>query len=515
MLRSSLYTASVLALSAASFAQKIETRGFERVSVPVKQAGVYHLATGTWTRGQATQLTGVAGSDIVYNCTLPTGYYFPGYGGLTVTCSGRVPSLSSPNTVWNPAALPVGTVPGSAAGCANSYTIDGFQIGYCSRSVGATTSMTIAFYQSWNPTCTTPVVAPPQGGPFALAGFPGRASTAALGCWIVNLDLAGATLSFNMLADGDGAYGANTDDAFGWTFTFPSATSAATWAGFIQTGCPADGSGTAHNGIGWKQFPPNTTVESAGYDGTRFDGPSGAAAPTYPANGAVGFPTPGGEDGTDMVADDGVRFENGFLPNGAATAAGCYFFGGPIGSGGNDGAYANFHMELYAKVSCAPPAPGLAYCFGDGLDPLVTTACPCNNFGAPGNGCASSFNANGANITATGQVALDDVVLQGSGMNATGNSIFLKGDTDDAGGVVFGDGVRCAVGTLIRLRTVPLVAGTSAFPDSTQTITLSARGGTPVGSGLTGYYTVYYRNAAAAFCPPGTFNTANGYQITW
>ena len=511
MLRSSIYTASVLALSAAAFAQKQELRRFERVTGPVKNAGVYHLATGTWTRGAGAQLAAGAGSDIVYNNTLGSGYYAGTNTGEVWTASGRLPSLTSPQQVWNPIAAPVGTVPGSNVGCANSYTIDGFQIGYCSELPGPNTAMTIAFYQSWNPTCTTPVVAPPQGGPFALTGLPGQTGTQANSCWFVNIDLAGATLSFNMLADGDGVYGANTDDGFAWTFTFPSVTSTTTQAGPLLAGTPSDGRGPAHLGVGWMNFPPNVTTEGAGYDGTRFDGPTGALAPVYPGNGAVGFPTPGGEAGSDALADDAMRIEFA-----GGVGNGCYFFGGPLGSGGNfDGPYSNFHMELYAKVACAPPPPGFEYCAGDSLDPNVTTACPCSNFGAVGNGCASSFNANGAHITATGQVALDNVVLQGSGMNATGNSIFLKGDTNDAGGVIFGDGVRCAVGTLIRLRTVPLVTGTSSFPDSTQTITLSARGGTPVGSGLTGYYTVYYRNAAAAFCPPGTFNTANGYQIVW
>lgn len=512
MLRSSIYTASVLALSAAAFAQKQELRRFERVTGPVKNAGVYHLNTGTWTRGAAAQLAAGAGSDIVYCNTTDSGYYAGTNTGETWTASGRIPSLTSPGTVWNSLAAPVGSVPGSAAGCANSYTIDGFQIAYCTEQIGVGTSMTVAFYQSWIPTCTTPVVAPPTGGPFNITGLPGRPATVANACWFVTIDLAGATASFNMLADGDGAYGANTDDAFAWTFTFPSVTSTTNQAGPLMSGCPSDGTGPAHNGIGWKQFPPAVTTEAAGYDGTRFDGPSGALAPTYPGNGAVGLPTPAGEDGSDAVGDDAMRIEFAAAP----ANNGCYFFGGPIGSGGAfDGPYSNFYMELYAKTVCAPPPPGLAYCAGDGVDVNVTTACPCSNFGAVGNGCASSFNAAGANITASGQVALDNVVLEGSGMNATGNSIFLKGDTDDLGGVVFGDGVRCAVGTLIRLRTVPLVAGTSSFPDSTQTITLSARGGTPVGSGLTGYYTVYYRNAAAAFCPPGTFNTANGYKVTW
>lgn len=158
---------------------------------------------------------------------------------------------------------------------------------------------------------------------------------------------------------------------------------------------------------------------------------------------------------------------------------------------------------------------GMETCAGDGVDPLVTTPCPCANFGAAVNGCASSFNAAGAHLTAHGSVAADDIVLDGSGMNATGNCIFLKGDLDDPAGIVFGDGVRCATGTLIRLRTKPLAGGAASFPDSTDTITLSARGGTPPGSGLLGSYTCYYRNAAAAFCPPETFNASNGFRVIW
>ena len=80
---------------------------------------------------------------------------------------------------------------------------------------------------------------------------------------------------------------------------------------------------------------------------------------------------------------------------------------------------------------------------------------------------------------------------------------------------MFGDGVRCADGSLIRLRTKQNVGGASQFPDSTDTLTLSARGGTPPGSALVGYYQVYYRNSAGAFCPPETFNVSNGIIITW
>ena len=157
--------------------------------------------------------------------------------------------------------------------------------------------------------------------------------------------------------------------------------------------------------------------------------------------------------------------------------------------------------------------PMTPFCAGDGLDPSHTSDCPCANHGDRGRGCANSVNSSGALLLASGRPALDTVVLNGLGMPATVACIYRQGDAlDDA---LFGDGVRCTGGTLLRLRTRVNVAGASRFPDSTDTVTLSARGSTPPGSGLTAYYQTYYRNASASFCPPETFNVSNGYQITW
>ena len=75
--------------------------------------------------------------------------------------------------------------------------------------------------------------------------------------------------------------------------------------------------------------------------------------------------------------------------------------------------------------------------------------------------------------------------------------------------------MRCAGGTLLRLRTKVNVGGASSFPDSVETISLSVRGGVVPGSGVTRRYQTYYRNAAAAFCPPETFNVTNGLTIDW
>ncbi len=168
----------------------------------------------------------------------------------------------------------------------------------------------------------------------------------------------------------------------------------------------------------------------------------------------------------------------------------------------------------WARFTVTAPATVFqSFCAGDALLADHTTPCPCGNVGATGNGCANSVNANGANLNATGTAAADDVVLHGSGMPAVVSCIYLQGDALDD--VVFGDGVRCAGGTLLRLRTKANVAGASAFPDSTDAVTLSTRGGVTVGSGAQRWYLTYYRNAAAAFCPPETFNATNGWTIVW
>jgi hypothetical protein len=152
-------------------------------------------------------------------------------------------------------------------------------------------------------------------------------------------------------------------------------------------------------------------------------------------------------------------------------------------------------------------------CFGDGTHVDHGTSCPCGNNGTAGNGCANSAHSTGANLAARGSTTLDSVVLHATRMPATSPCIYLQGDgTAD---VAFGDGVRCTGGTLVRLRTKTNVGGASSFPDPLDTMTLSQRGGIPVGSGVSRYYQTYYRNASTLFCPPAMFNVTNGVRIVW
>lgn len=159
-----------------------------------------------------------------------------------------------------------------------------------------------------------------------------------------------------------------------------------------------------------------------------------------------------------------------------------------------------------------PRPPTLGFCFGDGADPGHATHCPCGNNGAAGNGCANSVNPSGANLSASGASSPDTIVLSGSGMPATATCTYLQGDALDD--VVFGDGVRCAGGTLIRLSTKTNAGGMSKFP-SAGDLSVSTRGVVTPGSGAVRYYQAQYRNAAATFCPPATINITNGLRIIW
>ncbi len=167
-------------------------------------------------------------------------------------------------------------------------------------------------------------------------------------------------------------------------------------------------------------------------------------------------------------------------------------------------------FDTVFHVVATPISTGAPFCAGDGTG----TACPCGNPGAPGNGCASSVSPAGARLSASGLASLsaDAVVLNSSG---TPNAalLFYQGTQQAAGGagIVFGDGLRCAVGSVRRLRTVQASGGQASIPGASDP-TLSSMG-LVTAPGVRDYQ-VWYRNAAA-FCTSATFNLTNGLEITW
>lgn len=155
--------------------------------------------------------------------------------------------------------------------------------------------------------------------------------------------------------------------------------------------------------------------------------------------------------------------------------------------------------------------PGVDFCFGDGSG----SACPCGNASAVGAsaGCLNSL-AVGGRLSGSGaaSVSNDTLVLVGAAMPSSSALYFQGSSAQSSGsGAVFGDGLRCATGTVVRLGTKMNVAGVSQCPSGADP-SVSVRGG--VAAGNVRMYQVWYRNAAT-FCSASTFNLTNGYRVVW
>jgi hypothetical protein len=225
-------------------------------------------------------------------------------------------------------------------------------------------------------------------------------------------------------------------------------------------------------------------------------------------------------DDTDTTRDTGIFRNNQLIVQEGVTLVG----GVPIEFISNlesnfsispDGRYLIFKGRLQGGVDAAflmdLGGPALTtFCFGDG----TSTACPCGNAGTAGNGCASSVNPAGGHITASGfgSIANDTLVLTGTGV-PNGPGLYFQGTVQVNGGagVVFGDGLRCAGGTVVRLGNETATSGTSSYPGPGDPH-VSVKG--MVMSPGSRTYQLWYRNAGA-FCTPSTFNLTNGIVITW
>lgn len=177
------------------------------------------------------------------------------------------------------------------------------------------------------------------------------------------------------------------------------------------------------------------------------------------------------------------------------------YLGGSVANGLVD----NVSVVIYDTLVESFPT-----CAGDGS----FATCPCGNNGASGHGCANSTNPAGALLGLSGSPLNDDVTLLGSGMPATSTCIYFQGDAWDAGGAVFGDGLRCAAGTVIRLKTKTNAGGASQFPQPGDP-SVSLRGLVTPGNGDVRLYQAFYRNSTANFCPPQTFNVTNAWVVVW
>ena len=149
---------------------------------------------------------------------------------------------------------------------------------------------------------------------------------------------------------------------------------------------------------------------------------------------------------------------------------------------------------------------GLPFCFG--------TTCPCGNNGWNQNGCGNSQNSSGASLASNGlpSVSFDTLTLVGNGMTASSNVLYFQGTTQGAG-TNFGDGLRCATGSVVRLGTTNNVQGSSTWP-SPGAPAIHIGGNVPATGGLRTYQ-AWYRDPNPTYCSASTFNLTNGVRVQW
>ncbi|MCY2959914.1 MAG: M12 family metallo-peptidase [Planctomycetota bacterium] len=152
-----------------------------------------------------------------------------------------------------------------------------------------------------------------------------------------------------------------------------------------------------------------------------------------------------------------------------------------------------------------------AFCFGHGS----ATPCPCGNASLPDEhaGCLNSLGLAGRLAALGGaSIGADTLVLRASGMPDS-SALYFQGTAQQGAGAgsVFGDGLRCAGGSVRRLA-VRTNAGNGSILPASGDPNLSTLGA--IGSASTVHYQVWYRNSPA-FCSASTFNLTNGLSVAW
>ena len=366
MLRSSLITASALMLCATASAQDMQKA--TKIPGQAKNAGVYHLASKTWTRhpGGAANL----GPDTIFNNNAGSGYFWwdasGGWGGGTDgTGGGPTPSLTLdegriPRT-YNADGVGQGSGAGVAGGSGDAaitglatdagYAINGFQWGYCISDLGTDTTWNFNFIEEYA-ICTDPDAvgelstrtAGNDGGGIAIDGaaaaLPGGSGTlgsTGFGCWIVTIDLENTTAEWHMEGDGaDQSFDASFAlDDFGWEHSM---------SGVLA------GTATVFNGGGGVTFAGTFDGPILAGDGNWALRGEGTYYYTGPVGPAGPYVSVGVTAGTGLGNDfDGFQWNNG--PGG-----GCYWFGGYIntnGYGNPQSPPGDFHFAMYADVASA------------------------------------------------------------------------------------------------------------------------------------------------------------------
>lgn len=257
------------------------------VAGPVRHAGTYHLASGTWTRSNhGGVMRGLA--DNIYSNTAGSGLFYPGVGPTGNATTG-------PNGfggwVIDAAELPAAANPGpfSPGGTVDFYQVTSVQIAYCDfEPTPASAGFRLAFFDDYEPcTQTTRGI----NGSLGLTGLPSN------GCWIVNIDLSGGE-EFCIDAVGGATNPAQNTLGIFWDY-IGTGTEA---AGLLIAGDPF------HTDPGWP-----VTGNFTGSD-TYYGGPSACDGGTGYQN-ADTFYVQQGTGGTLPNGSGCYQFANGYVPS--------------------------------------------------------------------------------------------------------------------------------------------------------------------------------------------------------
>lgn len=268
MLRSSLIAASAVLLCGVATAQHTP-QTLKPIKIPagtpIKNAGTYHMATGTWTRGSAG--TASLGNDTIYTNDSTVGYFTGFNSDDFAVDDGEVPATNHPTHGPNVNR--------------NRYVVNGFTFGYCADAPAASLGVKLGWYELYSP-CGDPStlgISPERY--LDLSGIiPGGGTY--FGCWIVTFDLMNTTAEFKLVASGEGSHDGSTPiDNFGWSFEFGGSGTNGFASGPILAGDPnyyAFGGGTYYT----TQGPIPCTNSGTGlgnFDG--FFGVGSGFLPTY------------------------------------------------------------------------------------------------------------------------------------------------------------------------------------------------------------------------------------------
>ena len=146
---------------------------------------------------------------------------------------------------------------------------------------------------------------------------------------------------------------------------------------------------------------------------------------------------------------------------------------------------------------------GEIFCSGDG----TAAPCPCGNSGAPDHGCANGDNSSAhLRCSGTTSVAAASLFFNATWLTPGEPALLYSGVNriQSGQGVLFGDGLRCTGGAVVRLG----VQFSNPIGEAFWAPEL------PWPPGTERHFQVWYRNTPAPACGSG-FNLSNGYTVVF